>query len=216
MRLSPGGHPSWVGWGIMCRVVDDIDARTELRRNAGTLAAALRVTATVLAVPSVLVAAGALVGFAALAGVAGTALLDGATIARWILLGLAIAGLVVTAWFLWRVLVTWRASRDPEALANEIVGLVDIEAVTTAMLADLAEFSSREGGLRAVSRARALWRLLRRLDMNEHLSAFERAQWFVPPKLAGTWQLAQATTWGGLAAWVLVPVVTGARLAGWL
>lgn len=200
----------------MCAVVDDLGARADLRANARTLATGLRVASTALAIPSVLVGAGAAVGFLVLAVVAGTALLDGGTIARWVVLGLALAGLVVCGAFLHRVLITWRASRQTEALADELIGLVDIEAVTTAVLADLAEFSSHEGGLRAVSRARALWRLLRRLDMGEHVTSFERARWFVPPDVASTWTMAQTVTWGGLAAWILVPVVAGARLANWL
>lgn len=187
-----------------------------LRPDALKVATGLRITSSVLAVPATLVAAGALLGFLVVATLAGTALADGSSVARWLVLVVALAGLAITALFVVRVRVTWRASRDEEALADDLLGLVDIEALTTAVLADLAALTSREGGLRAPSRARSLWRVLRRLDVSEHVGSFERARWFVPPDIGGTWLYAQLVTWGGLVAWVLVPTVGGARLAGWL
>lgn len=180
------------------------------------VAAVLGIAATALAVPAVLVSIGAAAGFIAVAALAGSSLARASNPSGWLLLGLAIAGIVVVVMFLLRVRATRRAASDRAALAADLVGLVDVEEITTAMLADIAELSSTEGGLRAVSRARAVWRLMRRLDMEHHASRFERAKWFVPPEVGTTWLLAQIVTWGGLVAWVLVPTVGGARLAGWI
>jgi len=185
------------------------------RPEARTVAAGLRTATTALAVPATLVAAGAAVAFLVVAVLAATALAGGSTVVRWLVLAVAVVGLVATVLFVLRVRSTWRASRDADALADELLGLVDLQAVTTAALADLSEVTAREGGLRAASRARALWRLLRRLDVTEHVGSFERARWFVPPEVGTTWLLAQVVTWGGLVGWVLVPAVAGARLAGW-
>ncbi len=187
-----------------------------LTRDAQRVAAALGVAATVLAVPAVLVAGGAAVGFAAVAVLVATSLSQSSSVLAWVLLVLAIAGLAVTVSFLIRVRATRRAGRDRDRLAADLLGLVDVDALTTAVLADLAELTSVEGGVRAISRARALWRLLRRLDMEEHAGQFARAKWFVPPEVGATWLLAQLVTWGGLGAWILVPIVGGARAAGWL
>jgi hypothetical protein len=184
--------------------------------DARRLAAGLRVAASTLAVPALLVGVGALVGFVVLGAIAAVALTDGGTIARWVLLGLAVVGLGVTASFLFRVRATWNASRDIDALASDIVGLVDLRPTAMAVLADLADLTSQDGGLRVVSRARALWRVLRRLDISEHTAGFDHARWFVPPDVGETWFRAQLVTWGGLGAWVLVPLITAARLAGWL
>lgn len=192
------------------------DALESLRPEARTVAAGLRVTSSVLAVPAISVAVGALVGFLVVAVLAVVALADGGSVLRWVVLAFAVAGAAVTVLFLLRVRLTYRASRDEHALADDLLGMVDLEALTTAVLTDLAELTSVEGGLRAVSRARALWRVLRRLDVTEHVGSFERARWFVPPELATTWLLAQVVTWGGLVAWVLVPIVGGVVLAGWL
>lgn len=189
---------------------------TEVARDAMRVAAVLGIAATALAVPAVLVSIGAAAGFIAVAALAGSSLARASNPSGWLLLGLAIAGIVVVVMFLLRVRATRRAASDRAALAADLVGLVDVEEITTAMLADIAELSSTEGGLRAVSRARAVWRLMRRLDMEHHASRFERAKWFVPPEVGTTWLLAQIVTWGGLVAWVLVPTVGGARLAGWI
>lgn len=180
------------------------------------MATALGVATAVLAAPAVIVAVGAAVGFAVVAVLVATSLAHAPTVFAWLLLALAVAGLGISMLFLLRVRATRRAGRDRAALAADLRGLVDLEAITTAVLADLAELTSTEGGVRAISRARALWRLLRRMDMDEHAGQFDRAKWFVPPEVGTTWLLAQLVTWGGLVAWLLVPIVGGARAAGWL
>lgn len=179
-------------------------------------AGVLKVAARVLAAPSVLVAAAAAVGLLVMLVLAVTGLAIGMLLSRWVLLGLTLAGLVGVGVFVTRVWRTVRASRDPEVLGSELIGLVDLEALTAPMIADLAELASREGGIRAVSRARALWRVLRRLDVEEHVTSFERARWFVPPDVSLTWVYAQVATWGGLAAWVLIPMVALGRVRGWV
>ena len=178
------------------------------------MAKALRAASLVLSVPAFAVASAAALAFLVIAILAGTGLASRSTGFGWILLALAVAGLVVATVFLVRVRATRRAGRDHVDLAADLVGLVDISELATATLADLADLTSREGGIRAVSRARALWRLLRRLDVGEHTSRFARAKWFIPPEVGITWLLAQATTWSGLVAWILVPVVVAARAAG--
>jgi hypothetical protein len=184
--------------------------------DALRLAAGLRIAASTLVVPALLVGVGALVGFVVLGAIGAAALTEGGTIARWVLLGLACVGLGVTTSFLMRVRATWAASRDTDALATDIIGLVDLRPTAMAVLADLADLTSQDGGLRVVSRARALWRVLRRLDIGEHTAGFDHARWFVPPDVGDTWFRAQLVTWGGLGAWVLIPLITAARLAGWL
>ena len=193
--------------------VPDAGGMSEQSRDAMRVSRGLGIAAAVLSVPAVLVSVGAAVGFVVVAVLAAGAL---ASTPGWLLLVLALAGIVAAGVFLVRVWVTRRAARDRAALAADLLGLVDLEEMATAVLADLAELSSAEGGLRAVSRARALWRLLRRLDVEEHTSQFERAKWFLPPEVGTTWALAQAVTWGGLVAWLLVPMVGGARATGWL
>jgi len=184
--------------------------------DARRLAVGLRVAASTLVVPALLVGVGALVGFVVLGAIGAAALMAGSTIAGWVLLGLAVVGLGVTASFLVRAHATWSASRDTDALATDIIRLVDLRPTAMAVLADLADLTSQDGGLRVVSRARALWRVLRRLDIGEHTAGFDHARWFVPPDVGETWFRAQLVTWGGLVAWVLVPLITVARLAGWL
>lgn len=187
-----------------------------LQRDARTVATALRVAVLVLSVPAFLLAVGAATAFLVHGVLATVALTDGMRVMRWIWLAVALAAVTAAVLLLVRVIATRRAASDPDALADELIGLVDISAVTAAVLADLAEITGREGGARPVSRARALWRMLRRLDVAEHVSGFERARWFVPPEIGGTWVLTQVALWGGLAAWALLPAVIAARAAGWL
>lgn len=187
---------------------------TGLTADAVRAATSLSIAATVLSVPALAVAAAAGVGFVVVAVLAGTAVADGPTVLGWILLGVAVVGLVIAAVFLLRVRATVAAGRDRDALATDLLGLVDISELTTATLADLAEITRRGVGIRAVSRARALWRILRRLDVGEHTSRFERAKWFVPPEVGTTWLLAQIVTWSGLVGWLLVPAVVGMRAVG--
>lgn len=194
----------------------DSEAPIGLAKDAQRVATAFGVAAAVLAVPAVLVGTGAALGFVVVGVLVGTSLVHASSVVAWLLLALATAGLAIAVTFLLRVRATRRAGRDRDALASDLLGLVDLEAMTTAALTDLAALTSVEGGGRAISRARALWRLLRRLDLEEHTGRFERARWFVPPQVGETWLLAQLVTWGGLGAWVLVPVVGAARAAGWL
>jgi len=193
---------------------DELDGPTSLAENAAAVAKALGLAATVLSVPAFAVAAAAGLGFLVLGLLVGTAVVDEPSALGWILLGLAVAGLATAAAFLVRARATLRAGRDREALAADLLGLVDISELTTATLADLAELTSRGAGIRAVSRARALWRILRRLDVGEHTSRFERAKWFVPPEVGTTWLLAQIVTWSGAVAWLLVPAAVALRAVG--
>lgn len=187
-----------------------------LQRDARTVATALRVAVLVLSVPAFLVAVGAATGLLVHGVLAVVALTDGMRVVRWVWLALALAAAVAAVLLLVRVIATRRAVAEPDALAGELIGLVDVSAVTAAVLADLAEITGREGGARPVARARALWRMLRRLDVAEHVGGFERARWFVPPEIGVTWILTQVAIWGGLAGWALLPAVAAARVAGWL
>lgn len=207
------GNPQGSGTPIQDRA-DPVDASlpVEARRAAG----ALKVATRVLAVPSAMVAGAATVAFVAHMVLAVVTLADRSRPIGWIWLGLAVAGLVVVARFLIQLVRTLQASRDPAALATDLIALVDIEAITEPMIANLAELTSREGGIRGVSRARALWRVLRGLDITEHVASFSRARWFVPPDVTQIWGYAQSVTWGGLAAWILLPVTVAARAAGWI
>lgn len=195
---------------------DEVDEAGGLLDQALLVAKALRAATLVLSVPAFGVASAAGLAFGVIAILAGTGLASQSSVPGWILLGLAVVGLGVVTVFLVRVRATRRAGSDHPALAAELLGLVDISELTTATLADLADLTSREGGIRAVSRARALWRLLRRLDVGEHTSRFERAKWFIPPEVGATWLLAQIVTWSGLVAWLAVPLVVAARAAGGL
>ncbi|GAB2618508.1 hypothetical protein [Pseudactinotalea suaedae] len=193
---------------------DRWETPTGLAENAAVVAKALGLAATVLVVPALAVGSAAGMAFLVLAILAGAAVADVPTALGWLLLGLAIAGLGTAAAFLLRARATFLAGRDREALAAELVGLVDLSEITTATLADLAELTSRGAGIRAVSRARALWRILRRLDVGEHTSRFDRAKWFVPPEVGTTWLLAQIVTWSGAVAWLLVPAAVALRAVG--
>lgn len=195
---------------------DEVDEPGGLLVHALLVARGLRAATLVLLVPALAVASAAAVAFLLIAILAGTGLASRSTGWGWVLLAVAVAGLVVVTVFLLRVRATRSASRDPAALAADLVGLVDISELATVALADLADLTSRAGGIRAVSRARALWRLLRRLDVGEHTSRFPRATWFVPPEVGATWLLAQIVTWSGLVAWLAVPLVVAARAAGGL
>jgi hypothetical protein len=193
---------------------DDAPEPHGLHGQALAAAKTLRAASLVLAVPALAVGSAAALALVVVAALAGTGLASRSTAFGWVVVALAVAALVVVLVFLLRVRATLRAGRDHAALAAELLGLIDISELATATVADLSELTSRTGGIRAVSRARALWRLLRRLDPAEHASRFERAKWFIPPEVGLTWLLAQVVTWSGLAAWVAVPLVVAARATG--
>lgn len=128
---------------------------------------------------------------------------------RWVLLALTLALLVVAVLLVVRYLQMWRATANPSVVAAEFVELAEIGDIASHVLTHGFDLVSKEGGIRAWARARALWQLLQTMVIVEaHVEARTHARYILPPKLPESWGLVLTTFWlslGVLGAAVIIP-----------
>lgn len=129
---------------------------------------------------------------------------------RFVAVVLAAAAFVTAALVIARARQMWKASRQPEVLASELITLLEVGDLRTQVVTNVSDVVRMNEGLRPIARARALWRVLQTMELvNEHIDSRVNVRFFLPPKLAETWLLLQITaviTLAGASALVIIPL----------